>query len=66
MTHRAFRSWLPRSLLALVSLSAIVQGQQSPGSLRGTVKHSQGAVVFRAQVTLTDVAQGGKCEEKTN
>jgi Carboxypeptidase regulatory-like domain/TonB-dependent Receptor Plug Domain len=66
MKQRALRSSVLRSLLALVSLSAIALGQQSSGSIRGTVKDSQGAVVFGAKVTLTDVAQGDNREVKTN
>jgi len=66
MKHRALRSTVLRSLLALVSLSAIALGQQSSGSIRGTVKDSQGAVISGARVTLTDVAQGDNREAKTN
>lgn len=66
MKQRALSRSVLRSLLALVSLSAIALGQQSSGSIRGTVKDSQGAVVFGAKVTLTDVAQGDNREVKTN
>ena len=66
MKQRALRSSVLRSLLTLVSLSAIALGQQSSGSLRGTVKDIQGAVVSGAKVTLTDVAQGDNREVKTN
>ena len=66
MKQRSLRSSVLRSLLALVSLSAIALGQQSSGSIRGTVKDSQGAVVVGAKVTLTDVAQGDNREVKTN
>jgi hypothetical protein len=37
-------------------------GQQSSGSLRGTIKDGQGGVVPGAKVTLTDVAQGDNRE----
>jgi|GEM_PF-6411294 len=66
MKQRSLRSSLLHSLIALVSFSAIALGQPSSGSIRGTVKDTQGSVIFGAKITLTDVAQGDNREAKTN
>ena len=44
--------------IASVLFAAAGFGQQSSGSLRGTIKDGQGGLVPGAKVTLTDVAQG--------
>ncbi|MBI4906170.1 MAG: TonB-dependent receptor [Acidobacteria bacterium] len=47
-------SWAIAGLL----LGTCSWAQQSSGSIRGTIKDSQGAIIPGAKVTLTDVAQG--------
>ncbi len=59
------RVWLS-SIALLCAGAGLVNGQQSSGSIRGEVKDSQGAVVPRAKVTLTDVNQGDVRELTTN
>jgi hypothetical protein len=60
------RSAASRLILALLLVNLSSPAQQSSGSLRGTVKDSQGAVIFGAKVTLTDLAQGDNREVTTN
>src|SRR5260221_8099240 len=59
-----------RHALGILAATSLLAGslyaQQSSGSIRGTVKDSQGAVVPGAKVILRDVAQGDNRELTTN
>jgi hypothetical protein len=57
----------PAAVLTSLLLAALpsLYAQQSSGSIRGTVRDAQGAVVPSAKVSLTDVAQGDTRELAT-
>ncbi len=58
---------LSATLAALLILGVNTSwAQQSSGSIRGTVKDSQGSVIPNAKVLLTDVAQGDVHQGRSN
>lgn len=62
MNHQKPWSRWARVAVAGIMCAASAFGQQSSGSIRGTIKDGQGGVVPGAKVTLTDVAQGDNRE----
>lgn len=65
MNQRKLWSHVARVAVAGILFATTIFGQQSSGSLRGTIKDGQGGVVPGAKVTLTDVAQGDNREVVT-
>ena len=61
--HLGFCLW---TLTLILSLSAIAFGQQTTGTVEGTVKDEKGGVVPGVQITLTGVTVGFKRTDQTN